>query len=270
MCYLTALACADLLSLYSWNLNLFYKHLIDPYQNDLEDHSILSCRLISYLAFVSLQLSSWYLALVSIDRCLNIYFLFWHRGFGRADRSIYIIAPVAIIILLLNSHLILFNGYRKSNCTPSGKITCFVCYARVNDEQYIFPKWEKIHVLIYNIIPFSIMLVSTCFIFRRSTNVGNIQQSMTSRSRIDSSQNRLRQRRQRRLTVTLLSVMFLFVSLTTPVMLYNVFLRNSLRKKKPLKYIVHGALLCVQFTSPAVRKILFSFIFTLISIIVRY
>ena len=51
MRYLVALATADLCALYSWNLNLVYKHLINPYQNDLEDSSVVSCRLISFVAF---------------------------------------------------------------------------------------------------------------------------------------------------------------------------------------------------------------------------
>ncbi|CAF5185292.1 unnamed protein product, partial [Rotaria magnacalcarata] len=42
MRYLIAVATADLCSLYSWNLNLFYKHLINPNQNDLEDLSVIS------------------------------------------------------------------------------------------------------------------------------------------------------------------------------------------------------------------------------------
>ena len=254
MRYLTAVAIADLCSLYSWNLNLFYKHLINPYQNDLEDSSLLACRLISFIGFVSLQLSSWYLTLVSIDRCFNIQFLFWHRQLGRASRSVYIILGLTLIIILLNSHLLVLNGYQQSNCTPYAKRTCFICYARLADRHYIFPKWEKIHVVIYNLIPFSIMLVSTCFIIRRSIPSVNIQRTLSIEPSKSSTRSTYRQRKQRQLTCILLSVIFLFVLLTTPVMIYNVFLRNHLQHRKPLKYIVHGVLLCVQFTSHAVGR----------------
>lgn len=255
MRYLTAVAVVDLCSLYSWNLNLFYKHLINPYQNDLEDSSVITCRLISFIAFVSLQLSSWYLTLVSLDRCLNIHFLFWNRQFGQAKYSIYIIISITIIIISLNSHLLFLNGYRQPNCTPYAKRTCFVCYARLNDRFYIFPKWEKIHVIIYNFIPFSIMLISNGFIIRRSI----LSSASTHRSSaIDAQKNSIsgnRQRRQRQLTCILISVTFLFVFLTTPVMIYNVFLRNYLTNRKPLKYIVLGILLCIQFTSHAVSRV---------------
>jgi hypothetical protein len=252
MRYLTAVAVADLCSLYSWNLNLFYKHLINPYQNDIEDASIISCRLISFIAFVSLQLSSWYLTLVSLDRCLNIYFLFWNRQWGQAKYSVYIILSITIIIISLNIHLLFLNGYRQPNCIPYAKRTCFVCYARVNDQHYIFPKWEKIHVIVYNFIPFSIMLLSNGFIIRRSILTANTQRTASIDTRNNSLRNPTRQRRQRQLTCILVSVTFLFVFLTTPVMIYNVFLRNYLTNRKPLKYIVLGILLCIQFTSHAV------------------
>ncbi|CAF0822375.1 unnamed protein product [Adineta steineri] len=261
MRYLTAVATADLCSLYSWNLNLFYKHLINPYQNDLEDNSIFLCRLISFIAFVSLELSSWYLTLVSVDRCLNIHFLFWNRQLGRADRSTYIILIVTIIIISLNIHLLFLNGYQQPNCVPYAKRTCYVCYARLNDRHYIFPKWEKIHVIIYNVIPFSIMLVSNCFIIRRSLSTAKKQRSFSVDCRNTSSfrNGTNRQRKQRQLTYILLSVTFLFVFLTTPVMIYNVFLRNHIQDRKPLKYIVLGILLCIQFTSHAINFFVYCF-----------
>jgi len=251
MRYFTAVAVADLCILYSWNLNLFYKHLINRYQNDLEDFSIISCRILSFIAFVSLQLSSWYLALVSLDRCLNIHFLFWNRQFGRADRAVYIILSVTIIIALINSHLLFLNGYQQSNCIPFEKRTCFICYSRLNDPYYIFPKWEQIHVIIYNLIPFTIMLISNYFIIRRSVS-SNSQRISSSVHKKGSSKN-YRQRKQKQLTYLLLFVTCFFVLLTTPVMIYNVFLRNYLIKKKPLKYIIQAILLCMQFTSHAVR-----------------
>ena len=125
-----------------------------------------------------------------------------------------------------------------------------ICYARAGDPFYIFPKWEKIHVIIYNLIPFSIMLTSNCFIIRRS-----VPSNLPRLSTVDLRKSRnYRQRKQRQLTYLLLCVTFLFVILTTPVMIYNVFLRNSLVHKKPLKYILQGLLLCMQFTSHAVSN----------------
>ena len=208
----------------------------------------------SFIAFVSLQLSSWYLALVSLDRCLNTHFLFWNRQMGRANRAVHIILTVTLIIAFLNSHLLFLNGYQQSNCIPFEKRTCFICYARINDPDYIFPKWETIHVIIYNLIPFSIMFISHCFIIHRPIPL-NMQRTSSIETKTKSSRN-YRQRKQRQLTHLLSFVTFIFVLLTTPVMIYNVFLRNYLIHRKPLKYILQGILLCMQFTSHAVSRFL--------------
>jgi hypothetical protein len=58
---LAALALTDMLVLYQWNLNMFVKYNLSkpPDFKDLEDISLFFCRWISFLAYFSLQSSSW-------------------------------------------------------------------------------------------------------------------------------------------------------------------------------------------------------------------
>ncbi|CAF1450411.1 unnamed protein product, partial [Didymodactylos carnosus] len=233
MRYLTAAAVADLCTLYSWNLNLFYKHMINSYQNDIEDLSLSKCRLISFLAFTSLQLSSWYLMLVSFDRAMNICFLFWKKDLGKPHNSMYIILIITIGIILLNSHLLFINGFAERNCSPYGKQTCIKCYKRLTDYRYVFPKWEKVHLIVYNLIPFTVMSICNIFIIYQTLIVTKRQ---TTSSRNRSTKHRIR--KQRQLTTTLILITFLFIILTIPAMIYHVFLRHLFEKKKPLKYIL--------------------------------
>ncbi|CAF3445133.1 unnamed protein product [Rotaria sp. Silwood2] len=173
---------------------------------------------------------------------------------SRPNYAVFIILTVTITIILTNSHLLFLNGYEQENCIPFGKRTCFICYSNLNDPYYIFPKWEKIHVIIYNLIPFSIMLISNCLIIHRvvTTTVSLIN------TRKNSNQV-YQQRKQKQLTYLLLFVTFLFVLLTTPVMIYNVFLRNYLTQKKRMKYILHGTLICMQFTSHAINFFIYCY-----------
>lgn len=64
--YLIAVSICDIVSLYGWNLNNFYKFNISPTQGNIEDLSLIHCRLISFMTFVALQLSSWCLSAVSL------------------------------------------------------------------------------------------------------------------------------------------------------------------------------------------------------------
>ena len=72
MRYLIAVSVCDIVSLYGWNLNNFYKFSISPTGNNLEQISLVHCRLFSYLTFVGLQLSSWCLTAVSLGK-----FFYW-------------------------------------------------------------------------------------------------------------------------------------------------------------------------------------------------
>jgi hypothetical protein len=68
MRYLIAVSICDTISLYGWNLNNFYKFTISQDNDNLEELSLLHCRIISYLSFVGLQLSSWCLTVVSLGK----------------------------------------------------------------------------------------------------------------------------------------------------------------------------------------------------------
>lgn len=66
--YLILVSIFDTVSLYGWNLNSFYKFNISSNQDNLEEISLVHCRLISFMTFVSLQISSWCLTAVSLGK----------------------------------------------------------------------------------------------------------------------------------------------------------------------------------------------------------
>jgi hypothetical protein len=66
--YLIIVSICDIISLYGWNLNNFYKFNISPRKGNIEDLSLVHCRLISFMTFVGLQLSSWCLTAVSLGK----------------------------------------------------------------------------------------------------------------------------------------------------------------------------------------------------------
>jgi hypothetical protein len=69
--YLIIVSICDTISLYGWNLNSFYKFNISSTNGNIEEISIIHCRLISFMTFVSLQLSSWCLTAVSLGKKKN-------------------------------------------------------------------------------------------------------------------------------------------------------------------------------------------------------
>lgn len=70
--YLIVVSICDTISLYGWNLNSFYKFNISLQNDNLEEISIVHCRIFSYMTFVSLQLSSWCLTAVSLGKKMRM------------------------------------------------------------------------------------------------------------------------------------------------------------------------------------------------------
>ena len=233
MRYLAILSIVDLLVLYQWNLNTFYKYNFSfpPFYRDLEELSLFWCRWISYLAFSTLQLSSWLLSIVSIDRVMVVYCTCWNKYMHKPNRINLVIILIILIIFMSNVHIVLYNGYTEhfnstqtdilsSDSNQTVQLQKVVCYRSKSDSKYIFPKWEKVHLLIYNAIPFGIMLVCNSMIIYNVKFARRVQ-----------SQTKSSAKKKRRMTLMLVLITFTFMILTLPSVITHTFLREFLINK---------------------------------------
>ncbi|CAF3034785.1 unnamed protein product [Rotaria sp. Silwood2] len=246
MRYLIAVSICDIISLYGWNLNNFYKFTISSNLTNIEDFSIAHCRIISYVTFVGLQLSSWCLTAVSIDRCLSLYFLTWKQSYGKLSRTKYYIAILTIICLLFNSHILFLNGYRVKSENNTIK-----CYVTRENPKYIYPQWERAHLIVYNLCPFSIMCLCNTYIIYVTIRSARIRTPVTGRNP-----------RHRQLSIMLILITFAFVLLTLPSCIYYVFFRHQMSSKhesRMFRYMVQICLGSAQFTAHAVNFFLYCF-----------
>jgi hypothetical protein len=190
-----------------------------------------------------------------LDRCLSLYFLSWKHKYGKLTRTKYHIAILAIICLLLNSHILFFNGYNTG--TPPYTIKC---YATRTNPYYIFPQWERVHLVVYNLCPFIIMLSCNIYIIYITIRSARIR---TSRSLSGSGKvPRTNISRHRQLSLMLILVTFVFVLLTLPSCLYFVFFRHRMPLKSEFRTYRHMVQIClssVQFTSHGINFFLYCF-----------
>lgn len=173
MRYLAVLSLVDLMVLYQWNLNTFFKYNLSmaPEYHDLEEISLYLCRYISYMAFSLLQTSSWILCLVSLDRVMILYSHYWKLHMQKPERINLILLALFVCIFGLNSHILFKNGYVESIEDGNGTVlsTHVVCYKARNDRYYIWPNYQKIHLIMYNFIPFIVMLTCNSLICHNVT-----------------------------------------------------------------------------------------------------
>jgi hypothetical protein len=254
---LSILALVDAFVLYQWNLNTFFKYNLSkaPGYEDLEEMSLFYCRFISYFAFSLLQISSWLLSLVSFDRLMIMYSYYWKTKISQQPQRInLLIALIFVIILTMNSHLLFKNGYTRLLLEASESnqsILQVVCYKSKTDDRYIFPKWEKAHLVLYNLMPFSVMLTCNSLI---------IYSIKTSESKIIHA-NKINKKsawRKRRMTLMLILVTFSFILLTLPSVIVHTFMRAFL-SDKPYRRLVNLCVNNLLHTSHAINFFLYVF-----------
>ena len=255
MRYLSILTLSDTLVLYQWNFATFYKYNLSfaPSYLDLEDISLIWCRWISYFAFSSLQISSWLLCAVSIDRVMIIYAPRLQTFISKKTYRInMVIGSVVLGIMMINMHILFLNGFTItediSTSVNHGPINTtghfyqvkrVVCYQSKSDSKYMFPKWQRVHLFIYNIIPFSVMLICNSLI------IYSVKFAPKVKSKTKSSS-----KRKNRMTFLLLLITFSFMVLTLPSVIVHSFFKEILSKKayRRLINIVVGNLLHTSHT----------------------
>ena len=281
MKYLSALAISDMMILYQWNLNTFFKYNLSkpPFYLDLEEISLISCRLIAFFAFFCLQLSAWLLSIVSFDRLMLVYSTKWKHIMHKPKRVCMLITATVLTIFSLNFHLLFLNGYvikndlsyasqivtklQETKSVLSGHVHIskyaniskfvyipkeeIICYKNINDQDYIFPKWEKAHLILYTILPFAIMLISNSLI------IYNVLYGQKVESKVKASL-----RRKRRMTYMLIIITFAFIILTLPSVIVHTFFRDYL-KKKPYRRFVNLIVNNLLHTSHAINFFMYVF-----------
>lgn len=186
---------------------------------------------------------------IFIDRCLSLYWLQWKQSYGRIRYTKYYITILTTACIAINSHVLFLNGYR----TPSNKI---ICYATHSNPNYIYPQWERVHLVLYNLCPFAIMCICNTYIIYVTVK------SSQSQTSIGSNQgNRKNIERYRQFTALLILVTFAFVILTLPACIYFVFFRHDIAfvTQRNYRFTIQILLNSIQFTSHGINFFLYCF-----------
>lgn len=232
MVYLSFVAITDTLSLFGWNLDHYLRH----------NHNIIidridktTCRISSFNQYFSLQASALLLSVLCIDRYVSVASYpgsFYSRLPFRTVRSAFLWSIFIILFTaLLNVHILLFAGVyidRHVRNSLNNQIEIkkvLECYCYENGFK-IYPTWERIHMIIYNLIPFVIMVVFNSLLIK------NILSNM----KIIKKKSKF-YRKKITVTISLITVTFLFLLMTLPTTIIFCFFFNYLHLKFGLTFI---------------------------------
>ena len=242
------LALIELLVPFTWNLNYVIRELIlkrrpSPSIKNLEQHSLFVCKLISYGAYFTLQCAAWLKTFATFARCVSLHHDWSIRKYLSKSRIIHRITWSTIVfIALINLPILIINGRREIALDDSNqtfvKIKCY--------QSRFFRFWEIAHLLLYNFVPFTLMILCNISIIRhvrqsRLRTQGSKLRSSTAmkRSSTMTSSNSFTNKRSpssggARLTQTLVFVTVFFIIFTSPSAIFYIFLGNIVKSHRNL------------------------------------
>jgi hypothetical protein len=188
--YMRTIAIIDIFMLYGWNLDHYLWNL---HGYTLLLYSIPTCKIFLFLDYFPVQTSAWLRIFLCIDR-----YLLLSRPrrtwFGHSKNVLIIIVCIISIFTLFNLDIVIFCCFYDT----SGSIDPDSPFYSLN------PLWNYIDLVIYNCIPFVLMIF-----FNSKIIYYLIQLRQTS-----SVQNS--QIQHRAITITLVITTFLFLVMTIP------------------------------------------------------
>lgn len=227
------LALIELLIPFTWNINYVVRELLWKYQRytnfkNLEQHSLFVCKLISFAAYFSLQCAAWLKTLATFARCVSV-----HQGWSIKK---WLLKPVIIrrviwlvifIIALINFPIWIINGQRVLTTDRFNQTKLETkCY-----QSKFFQFWEVVHLLLYNFIPFTLMIICNILIIRQVRG----SRQRTRRSRINSQASaRSKTAEGGRLTKTLILITVFFILFTAPAAIFYIVFGKRIRRHRDL------------------------------------
>ncbi|CAF1529438.1 unnamed protein product [Didymodactylos carnosus] len=215
---------------FTWNMNYVIREILwrflspESFRNhrNLEQTSIIVCKTISYFAYFSLQCAAWLRTVATFTRCVSLHHQCKLRGkLNRAETAKRLSLTIIIFILFINIPVFVINGKRyplnnnsSTNTNGTSEVKCY--------SSKFFSIYEIVHLMLYNFLPFMIMIICNIFIIRKVRESNN-RLSFSKRRRASK-----RSSNQERLTKTLIFVTILFILFTTPSALFYILVRHKI------------------------------------------
>jgi hypothetical protein len=222
--YLAYLSIVDLIVLYLGLGNLILR---DYFYIDIREQSLFLCKFHTFLTYVTTHLSSWILTIVSIDRAIACTVVQLNKRICRPKSADRIFLIMCLIISLLNSHILLFMGSKRTDIYLSTKTNISIYKETIicthNTSAIYFQFFEKpysiIDLLSYVLIPFVIMTICAGIIAYRLF----FSLSKTSMNKSIKGKSRNSTHRAKQISYMLLILNLVFVLLLTPIVIGQIF-----------------------------------------------
>ncbi|CAF1104921.1 unnamed protein product [Adineta ricciae] len=232
-------ALIELLIPFTWNLNYAVRELIWKRQTNssiknLEEYSLFVCKLVSFGAYFLLQCAAWLKTLATFARCISLHQEWSIRKYILKPYIIHYLCWATIILFaFINFPIWIINGKRaivldKNNSTQI-QIKCY--------RSQFFQFWEIVHLLLYNFIPFTLMILCNLAIIRHVHESRRRTRRSKIRSKTQMKHSFMRRQSTTngsRLTKTLVFITIFFIIFTSPSAIFYISLGKIIKRHRHL------------------------------------
>lgn len=214
MIYLSFISIVDMFACMIWNLD----HYVYPqYGVRIEELSEISCRILTFVQYFTLQSSSLLLTFMCIDRFVTVMkvpgSILTHLPFGTKKSALNFSWLIVTIIAIFNFHLVIFDRKPIIKLHSTGNLTqyeySFDCFLYANGFE-VYPVWDRVNIIVYNLVPFIIMSIFNGLLIR---NIYHIQKTSKNIAK-----------KKVRLTISIICLTFLFLTMTIPGTIFFAFI----------------------------------------------
>jgi hypothetical protein len=156
---LTFLLCLAISDIFVLSTGLPRYWILYVFQYDLRTTSNANCKLYYFFLYMTMQLSSWILVGVTVERLIKVYFPMKYRGLFSYKTVIIGLFVTLFILVLVNGHFFFTNGINNYTDGECGSL---------NPEFFYFDEniFTFIDFSILSAVPFIIMLICNILLIR--------------------------------------------------------------------------------------------------------
>lgn len=255
--YLCLLAAIDFLVLYTGLLRKFLKESMNI---DMRGFSSINCKLHIFLTYTFMQISSYILVAVTVNR-FTIMFnrtIFCKQKRQQPNNSkqsiksvIWIFSSIVFIVSLLNLHFLIY--YELIGSEDKQRRNQEDCSINKKNHEYYFKFRDQIfgqiHLHLFIVFPCFILFIMNILIIRK------LMQSKITLNSKPNKQTRKKEKKRTALSFMLVAVCLWFVVLKTPASLYLNFPPTEM--DKPHFQFIFSLVMLINYTNHAVNLILY-------------
>jgi hypothetical protein len=214
--YAITLAVSDTIALY---IGLLQTWLLYVFEEGVRTSSLL-CKFNSWMIFTSLQVSTWIISAVTIERVAVVWFPFRYRKKVEGRKhAVIIVILICVFIILLNSHFLYGITYRYTYQEVRFERSC----TGVTKEYSYFVQniWPFIDAVVYYIVPSTIIVIGNVLIVHKVTKSRKLSQGRHVGSTVVNESSGGNQNR-RSLLAIVLTLNMAFLLTTSPICLFQL------------------------------------------------